>query len=108
MFDGITYQLMKFGFSLHCSIAHLTMILQVDGDCIKRHVFSLPPKESAFSNYQIPLLLPVHTIVQCHVQNGILLYLVFGCKKVLAVECVCECVGVLAHASEGTKFLTRR
>ena len=92
MFDGITYQLMKFEFSLHCSIAHLTMILQVDGDCIERHMFSLPPKKSAFSNNQMPLLFLVHTIVQCHVQNDILLNLVFGCKKVLAVECVCVCV----------------
>ena len=84
MYNGIDYQLMKLGFSLHCSIAHLTMVngfTSGAGDCINAlHIFF---DHLRSLHLQMPQLFPrrLHNGSMSGLQNDILLNLVFGCKK---------------------------
>ena len=73
MYNGIDYQLMKLGFSLHCSIAHLTMVngfTSGAGDCINAlHIFF---DHLRSLHLQMPQLLsPDCTMVQCQVYKMI-------------------------------------
>ena len=73
MYNGIDYQLMKLGFSLHCSIAHLTMVngfTSGAGDCINAiHIFFII---SEVFIYKCLSCFPADcTMVQCQVYKMI-------------------------------------